>query len=158
MNPNVNGSLWGKKEKGKKLLSKRILKYKISKIAIKLIINHQEAPKNHNSYQERRNANSLITSLENMWASWFFGPLSAKKEPIMNTHPIVKQIANFWGISTMTGRNIAKAIKTKKIPAARSKEKYIRDFPEGTLVAADWKLPGISLTPFETLKPSIHIL
>lgn len=41
------------------------------------------------------------------------------------------------------------AMKIKNTPEARSKPKYKRDFPEGTL---DWKLPGISRTPFETLR------
>lgn len=51
----------------------------------------------------------------------------------------------------MTGRNIVNAMKMRKTPEARSKPKYMRDFPEGTLLVADWKLPGKSLTPFETL-------
>jgi len=69
----------------------------------------------------------------------------------MNPHPRVKQMANFCGISTMTGRNIVKAMKMKKTPLARSKPKYMSAFPEGILLVADCKLPGISLTPFETL-------
>lgn len=60
-------------------------------------------------------------------------------------------MANFWGISTMTGRNKANAIKTKNTPVARNKPKYIRAFPEGMLLVADWKFPGISLTPLDTL-------
>lgn len=51
----------------------------------------------------------------------------------------------------MTGRNMVNAIKTKNTPVARNKPKYMRAFPEGTLLVADWRLPGISLTPFETL-------
>lgn len=51
----------------------------------------------------------------------------------------------------MTGRNMVNAMKIKKIPEARSSPKYMRDFAEGTLLVADWKLPGNSLTPFETL-------
>lgn len=51
----------------------------------------------------------------------------------------------------MTGRNIVNAMKMKKTPAARNKPKYIRDFPEGTLLVANWKLPGKSLTPLVTL-------
>lgn len=51
----------------------------------------------------------------------------------------------------MTGRNIVNAIKTKNTPVARSKPKYMRAFPEGTLLVADWKFPGRSLTPLETL-------
>lgn len=37
----------------------------------------------------------------------------------------------------MTGRNIVKAMKIKNTPVARSKPKYIRDFPDGTLLVAD---------------------
>ena len=70
---------------------------------------------------------------------------------MIKPHPRVKQIANFWGMSTMTGRNKVKAMKTKKTPVARSKPKYINCFPEGTLLVADWRFPGRSLTPFETL-------
>lgn len=51
----------------------------------------------------------------------------------------------------MTGRNIVKAMKMKNTPLARSKPKYMRAFPEGILLVADDRLPGISLTPFETL-------
>lgn len=42
-------------------------------------------------------------------------------------------------------------MKIKKIPVARKNPKYMRDFPEGTLLVAELKLPGNSLTPFETL-------
>ena len=79
------------------------------------------------------------------------GPLRAKNEPTMKAHPIVKQIANFWGFSTITGRNMVKPMKIKKTPAARKKPKYTRDFPDGTLLVAELKLPGNSLTPFVTL-------
>lgn len=51
----------------------------------------------------------------------------------------------------MTGRNMINAIKTKNTPVARNKPKYMRAFPEGRLLVADWRLPGISLTPLETL-------
>lgn len=51
----------------------------------------------------------------------------------------------------MTGRNMVNAMKTKKTPVARSKPKYMRAFPDGTLLLADWKFPGRSLTPLETL-------
>lgn len=51
----------------------------------------------------------------------------------------------------MTGRNIVNAMKMKKTPAARNNPKYIRDLPEGTLLVAELKLPGKSLTPLETL-------
>lgn len=51
----------------------------------------------------------------------------------------------------MTGRNIVNAMKIKKTPVARNKPKYIRAFPEGTVLVADWKFPGSSLTPLETL-------
>lgn len=95
---------------------------------------------------------STDTSFEDMWASWFFGPLSAKNDPIIKPHPSVKQIANFWGIRTMTGRNMVNAMKTKNTPVARSKPKYMRAFPDGTVLEADWKFPGRSLTPLETLK------
>ena len=54
----------------------------------------------------------------------------------------------------MTGRNIVNAMKIKKTPVARNKLKYIRAFPEGTLLVADWKFPGSSLTPLETLYSS----
>lgn len=60
-------------------------------------------------------------------------------------------MANFWGTTTMTGRNKVNAMKRKKTPVARSKPKYMSAFPEGTLLVADWKLPGMSLTPLETL-------
>lgn len=50
----------------------------------------------------------------------------------------------------MTGRKMVKAMKIKKNPAARKNPKYTRDFPEGTLLVAELKLPGNSLTPFET--------
>lgn len=52
----------------------------------------------------------------------------------------------------MTGRNMVNAMNTRKKPLARSKLKYIRDFPDGTLLVAVWKLPGNSLTPLVTLK------
>lgn len=93
----------------------------------------------------------LFTSLDDMWANWFLAPLSGKKEPMMKAQPMVKQIANFWGIITITGRNMVNAIKMKKTPAARSRPKYMIDFPDGTVLVADWMLPGKSLTPFETL-------
>ena len=51
----------------------------------------------------------------------------------------------------MTGRNIVKAMNTKNTPEPSSKPKYIRAFPEGTLLVADCKFPGRSLTPLETL-------
>lgn len=102
---------------------------------------------------DKKNCRTYIssTSFDDMWANWFFGPLRAKNDPMIKPHPRVKHIANFWGISTITGRNIVKAMKMKNTPEARSKPKYIRDFPEGTLLVADWMLPGRSLTPFETL-------
>lgn len=65
---------------------------------------------------------------------------------------MVKQIANFWGISTMTGKNMVNAMKTKNTPAPRSSPKYMRDFPEGTLLVAEWKLPDKSFAPLENLK------
>lgn len=77
--------------------------------------------------------------------------MSAKKDPIIKAHPSVKQIANFCGINTITGRNMVNAIKTKNTPVARNNPKYMRAFPEGTLLVADWRFPGISLTPLETL-------
>lgn len=51
----------------------------------------------------------------------------------------------------MTGRNNVNAMKTKKTPLPKSKPKYTSALPEGTLLVADWKLPGRSLTPLETL-------
>ncbi|GER31555.1 metal dependent phosphohydrolase [Striga asiatica] len=36
---------------------------------------------------------------------------------------------------------MVKAMKMKKTPAARKNPKYIRDFPEGTLLVAELKLP-----------------
>lgn len=39
-------------------------------------------------------------------------------------------------------------MKIKKIPEARNSPKYIKDFPDGTLLVAELKLP---LTPLETL-------
>lgn len=50
----------------------------------------------------------------------------------------------------MTGRNTVNAMKIRKIPTARSAPKVTRDFPVGTLLVADCKFPGMSLTPFET--------
>lgn len=73
---------------------------------------------------------------------------------MIKAQPREKQIANFWGINTITGRNMVNAMKIKNTPLARSSPKYMRDFPEGTLLAAFWKLPGNSLTPLETL---VHI-
>lgn len=70
---------------------------------------------------------------------------------MIKQHPRVKQRANFCGTNTMTGRNIVNAMKIKNTPVARSSPKYMRDFPEGILLVADCKLPGMSLTPFETL-------
>nr|AFK48739.1 unknown [Lotus japonicus] len=50
-------------------------------------------------------------------------------------------------------------MKMKKTPLARSKAKYTSAFPEGRLLVADWKLPGISLTPLETtLKVPVTVL
>uniref|UniRef100_A0A2P2MDK3 Protein transport protein SFT2 isoform X1 n=1 Tax=Rhizophora mucronata TaxID=61149 RepID=A0A2P2MDK3_RHIMU len=69
---------------------------------------------------------------------------------MINPQPSVKQIANFWGIRTMTGRNMANAMKMKNTPVARNKPKYTSAFPEGMLLVADCKFPGISLTPLET--------
>ena len=42
-------------------------------------------------------------------------------------------------------------MKTKNTPVARSKPKYISAFPEGTVLVADCRFPGSSLTPLETL-------
>lgn len=144
INPNVKGSLW-MKEKWSKLVKKNG----------KWI---QRKKKNYLVDPGKITKGSLwgknieqSTAFDNMWLSWLFGPFKAKNEPTMKAHPIVKQIANFWGFRTITGRNIVKAIKIKKTPEARKIPKYIRDFPEGTLLVAELKLPGISLTPFETL-------
>lgn len=46
-------------------------------------------------------------------------------------------MANFCGISTMTGRNMVNAIKMKKTPVAKNKPKYMSAFAEGTLLVAD---------------------
>jgi hypothetical protein len=43
-------------------------------------------------------------------------------------------------------------MKMKKTPLAKNRPKYRSAFPEGTLLVADWKFPGISLTLFETLE------
>lgn len=51
----------------------------------------------------------------------------------------------------MAGRKIVKATNTRKMPLANKRPKYISDFPDGTLLVADWKLPGSSLTPFVIL-------
>lgn len=51
----------------------------------------------------------------------------------------------------MIGRNKVNAMKMKKTPLAKNKPKYRRAFPEGTLLVADEKFPGISLTLLETL-------
>lgn len=37
----------------------------------------------------------------------------------------------------MTGRNMVNAMKMKNTPLARNKPKYIRAFPEGTVLVAD---------------------
>ena len=55
--------------------------------------------------------------------------------------PRVKHIANFWRIVTITGRNMVKEIKMEKLSMAKSKPKYIMDFPEGRVLAANWKFP-----------------
>lgn len=52
----------------------------------------------------------------------------------------------------MTGRNMVNARKTKNTPVARKRPKYMRAFPDGTLLVADCKFPGMSLTPLETLR------
>ena len=51
----------------------------------------------------------------------------------------------------MTGRNMVNEMRIKNTPVARNTPKYMREFPEGKLLVADWMLPGRSLTPFETL-------
>lgn len=107
--------------------------------------------KNENQANKRRYIIWIRTSLEDMWASWFLGPFRAKNDPIIKAHPRVKHIANFWGISTMTGRNMKNATKIKNTPLARRRPKYMSAFPEGTLLVAVWKLPGNSLTPLDTL-------
>jgi hypothetical protein len=79
------------------------------------------------------------------------GPFNAKNDRIINRQPRVKHIANFRGITTITGRNMIKAMKMKKMPVARSMPKYRRAFPEGRLLAADCTFPGKSRTPFDTM-------
>ena len=54
----------------------------------------------------------------------------------------------------MTGRNIVNAMKTRNMPLARNRPKYMRDLLDGTLLVVDLKLPGNPLTPFETLDTS----
>lgn len=69
----------------------------------------------------------------------------------MKAHPAVKQMANFWGMITMTGRNIVNAMKTRNIPLARKRPKYTSDLLDGTLLVVDLKLPGNPRTPLDTL-------
>lgn len=89
--------------------------------------------------------------MEVMWANWLAGPLSAKMDAMMSPQPSVKQMANFCGMITMTGRKSANAMKTKKMPVARKSPKYMSAFPDGKLLVALWKLPGSSRTPLVTL-------
>lgn len=59
----------------------------------------------------------------------------------------------------MTGRNIVNAMKTRKMPLARKRPKYMRDLPDGTLLVEDWKLPGYTAYYSSTEKvPSKSIL
>lgn len=50
------------------------------------------------------------------------------------------------------------AINTKNTPLARSMPKYTSAFPEGMLLVADWRFPGNSLTPLETLHRNISLV
>lgn len=45
---------------------------------------------------------------------------------------------------------MVKAMKMKKTPVARNNPKYIRDFPEGTMLVAELKFLGNPLTPLDT--------
>jgi hypothetical protein len=96
------------------------------------------------------------TSLETMCRNWVFGPLRAKKEPMMNKQPSVKEMANFCGNSTITGRNMKKAINMKKTPAAVMMAKHVTACLDGTKLAAACTFPGNSLTPFVTLSTQIR--
>lgn len=89
-------------------------------------------------------------SLEIICRNWVFGPLRAKKEPMMNKQPSVKEMANFCGNSTITGRNMKKAINMKKTPAAVMMAKHMTACLDGTKLAAACTFPGNSLTPFVT--------
>ena len=53
-----------------------------------------------------------------MLCSCAMGPLRMKKAAITRMQPIVKQMANFCGASTMTGRKTVKARKRKRAPVA----------------------------------------
>lgn len=139
MNPKVNGSLytWDKNTK--------IIITRLNNIRIK----------NKRKLGERLKRDTLrFTSLDIMCANWFLGPLSAKKDPTIKPQPRVNEIANFWGTSTISGRNNKNASKMKKKPVARNIQKYIMALGEGrlTLLAADWRFPGSSETPFVTLQ------
>jgi hypothetical protein len=59
-----------------------------------------------------------------------------KNDLIIKVHPIVKHIANYCGIESMTKRNMVNAMKMKKMLVTRSKQKYMSDFIEGTLLEA----------------------
>ncbi len=96
------------------------------------------------------------TSLEIICRNWVFGPLRAKKEPMMNKQPSVKEMANFCGNSTITGRNMKKAINMKKTPAAVMMAKHMTACLDGTKLAAACTFPGNSLTPFVTLSTQIR--
>jgi len=58
----------------------------------------------------------------------------------MKMEPIVKEIANFCGTRTITGRNIKNAINMKKDPAAIIIENAVSACLEGTNCAADCTL------------------
>lgn len=44
---------------------------------------------------------------------------------MMKRQPRVKQIANFWGATTMRGRKMVKAMERKKTPVAMETPKYM---------------------------------
>lgn len=56
---------------------------------------------------------------------------------MIKPQPIVKQMANFCGVRTITGRKIETAIMIKNTPEASNNAKYKTDVPDGTLFVAD---------------------
>ncbi|KAL0729093.1 hypothetical protein Bca4012_025186 [Brassica carinata] len=55
-------------------------------------------------------------------------------------------------MSTVTGTNTKKAMKTKNTPVfGRIKLKYIKAFSEGILLVADCKPPEYTCLPFDTI-------
>ena len=81
--------------------------------------------------------------------------MSAKKDPTMKMEPIVKEIANFCGTRTITGKNIKNAMNMKKDPAAIIMKKAVSACLDGTNDAADCTFAGSSRTLFVTLQQKI---